>query len=812
MKKLCLCLTVLAALLFFAGCGGSKKENKNETPDSEETVTDGDAVDTEPGGDTEPSGDTEPTDNPDTTPEPTDTDDPDTTPEPTDTDDPDTTPEPTSDDDADTMPEQDPCDPNPCVNFETSNGECSPISETEYSCGCNEGDYWDKDTSVCKKAPDYTGLYWSERTEEKMTTADATAYCENLEEDGFTDWELPTIEELRTLVKNCEGLMPGGQCKISKYCNSLSCVSAGGCYCPESSEEGYYSIFGDDEALKSQTTAYSGDNWCINFNHGSTAPVRTSKTKVRCVRHACEEGKVWDKNTKSCVTPETRTESCGTLPVEHSEWNTVSEIPQTWNSYSWNWEPPVNTRYNETPSDTECRYKCIKDYNWTGEACTFDDFPECSETSKTPCYYKGFIWSKKAPQTKDNDLGSYYCNSLDEGLINDWDLPNIDTLRTLLKAERVAAECKVTEDPYCLSQENCWSCSTCTETGTPSSDDSYCSNWGTSYSDGRYSVFGDNGIFWSSSAYSGSKNWAVDFSLGRVYEDNSEVEHYLRCAIPYSTAIAQCISTGGTWNAGYNYCQTLKYKCGKMGGNWDSSTETCSRTAICTDKPTNSSWNTESSITQTYNGEDWLPSNTSTHSEIASSSECYFKCDYGYFWTGSECAVSPCNSNSCSALEGFSYTSCKPTSTTEYLCGGKDASTGYIWSAKAQGWYTWDEAVSYCDNLVEDYSDNWRLPTISELRTLVLNCVGSVPGGECGVVDTGNPSTSCLASSCETSGGYCGGCPATAEHSKFSDTSEFWSSSTVTDASTSVWLLHFTYATIYSKGAPNRNQVRCIRN
>ena len=39
MKKLCLCLTVFAALLFFAGCGGAKKENKNETPDSEETVT-----------------------------------------------------------------------------------------------------------------------------------------------------------------------------------------------------------------------------------------------------------------------------------------------------------------------------------------------------------------------------------------------------------------------------------------------------------------------------------------------------------------------------------------------------------------------------------------------------------------------------------------------------------------------------------------------------------------------------------------------------------------------------------------------------
>ena len=144
-------------------------------------------------------------------------------------------------------------------------------------------------------------------------------------------------------------------------------------------------------------------------------------------------------------------------------------------------------------------------------------------------------------------------------------------------------------------------------------------------------------------------------------------------------------------------------------------------------------------------------------------------------------------------------------------CGGKDASTGHIWSAKAPDFYTWDEAVSYCDNLVEDYSDNWRLPTISELRTLVLNCVGSVPGGECGVVDTGNPSTSCLSASC-AGVGYCGGCPATVEHSKFSDTSEFWSSSIVTDASSYVWNVHFTYADVSRSGKAECFRVRCIRN
>lgn len=46
MKKICFIL-IIFSLFVFAGCGDSKKENRNETPDSEATVTDDDSVDTD---------------------------------------------------------------------------------------------------------------------------------------------------------------------------------------------------------------------------------------------------------------------------------------------------------------------------------------------------------------------------------------------------------------------------------------------------------------------------------------------------------------------------------------------------------------------------------------------------------------------------------------------------------------------------------------------------------------------------------------------------------------------------------------------
>jgi Protein of unknown function (DUF1566) len=81
----------------------------------------------------------------------------------------------------------------------------------------------------------------------------AKAACAALDLDGQTDWRLPTIEELRTLIRGCPSTMPGGTCEVTDACQDSTCyldsppcvegcassegptdVGAGmGCYWPE---------------------------------------------------------------------------------------------------------------------------------------------------------------------------------------------------------------------------------------------------------------------------------------------------------------------------------------------------------------------------------------------------------------------------------------------------------------------------------------------------------------------------------------------------------------------------------------------------
>ena len=85
------------------------------------------------------------------------------------------------------------------------------------------------------------------------------------------------------------------------------------------------------------------------------------------------------------------------------------------------------------------------------------------------------------------------------------------------------------------------------------------------------------------------------------------------------------------------------YKC-KSGYTFDGSSMCVktgdTRSASCSSKPSNTVWNTSSTITQTWSGTAWTPSTTSTYSETAVSNECHYKCASGYTWNGSSCQAS----------------------------------------------------------------------------------------------------------------------------------------------------------------------------
>ena len=125
---------------------------------------------------------------------------------------------------------------------------------------------------------------------------------------------------------------------------------------------------------------------------------------------------------------------------------------------------------------------------------------------------------------------------------------------------------------------------------------------------------------------------------------------------------------------------------------------------------------------------------------------------------------------------------------------------------------TWDDAVSYCNNLTACGYSDWHLPTISELRTLIQNCSGTVTGGSCGVTD------SCLYWWHDCKNDACYGCEddnGSGKYSKLGDTdwlSGAWSSSIVSDNTEAAWHVQFRFGNVlYNYKINSTDYVYCVR-
>ena len=438
-------------------------------------------------------------------------------------------------------------------------------SETECRFKCNSPLLWSgtsclPECSASSKTPCYDStshLTWSEKASSTMSWDDAETHCTGLNSSNYggysNGWHLPNIDELRTLIRNCPGTVTGGSCGVTNTCLSSSCQNAS-CYSCDYNNTGKYSKFGETGWIWSSSFWIDGDDgftgiykgtWLVNFDNGRVEinDDDSYKASVRCVRsqtsapeptedeECVNAGGTW--NGSSC----TKTANCSGKPT-NTIWNdngANGKFTQEWNGSDWS-PASYSSSYSETAG--VCRYRCESGYNWSGSACTNSGtttFPECSKTSKTPCKdsSSGLTWSKKAENTMAWLTAYGYCNDYTEGGYSDWHLPTISELRTLLiNANRVTSNCQVSETYNCLSS-SCWSCSTCTEQGTPSTNGTDCDSWGTSYSNGRYSKFGETGGFWSSSFLSDSsfsRAWYVHFNYG-VVRGCSDIEStlYVRC-------------------------------------------------------------------------------------------------------------------------------------------------------------------------------------------------------------------------------------------------------------------------------------------
>ncbi len=126
--------------------------------------------------------------------------------------------------------------------------------------------------------------YWDE----------AKSYCASLSLGGHSDWRLPTIGELRTLIRGCLATEDGGTCNVEEGdCLAWSCQddSCSGCSGDGPGSGGMYwpdEIEGDCCLYwSSSPVEYPFDDfvWLVLFSYGSVdMNVGNGIHAVRCVR------------------------------------------------------------------------------------------------------------------------------------------------------------------------------------------------------------------------------------------------------------------------------------------------------------------------------------------------------------------------------------------------------------------------------------------------------------------------------------------------------------------------------------------------
>ena len=152
------------------------------------------------------------------------------------------------------------------------NGECSFEAESKIG-------------KLKTKKEDRKGLQWSNKSSREMNWNDAIDYCKNLNEGGHSDWRLPNIDELRSLIQNHSGTQTGGTCKISEKAGKLAwsdrtddCKGRNG---------SNFSKLGDTDWFWSSSTRYDIPNhaWHVNFKNGSVdSRNKNGNVNVHCVR------------------------------------------------------------------------------------------------------------------------------------------------------------------------------------------------------------------------------------------------------------------------------------------------------------------------------------------------------------------------------------------------------------------------------------------------------------------------------------------------------------------------------------------------
>ncbi len=152
-----------------------------------------------------------------------------------------------------------------------------------------EGGWYDPATDLCWQDPPPGGVWrW----------LDASMYCETLStgSHGSGSWRLPTISELRTLIRGCPATETGGPCNVTDSCLGDRCYEAVCTGCPAGGGPGPGGHYCSPELAPLEgiclwSSSFNADHpedlvWSAHFDTANINPhpVAVSPCCVRCVR------------------------------------------------------------------------------------------------------------------------------------------------------------------------------------------------------------------------------------------------------------------------------------------------------------------------------------------------------------------------------------------------------------------------------------------------------------------------------------------------------------------------------------------------
>ncbi|HRQ70003.1 MAG TPA: DUF1566 domain-containing protein [bacterium] len=608
-----------------------------------------------------------------------------------------------------------------------------------------------------------TNYMWSTKNNQEMHWYNAVIYCEDLIISGYDDWHLPTIGQLRTLIRNCEGTVIGGGCKINDMCLDYNCICSddncneyGPCSCG-SSQTTEYSVLGDRQEMWSSSEITSStpewiipeeNAWVVNFEKASLdygSSPKGNYHSVRCVRNTpelvCGDG--YAGYGEECDYGENNGK---TECVYGKEYCVLCDNDcKRFSGETAYCGDNIKNGEEECDGDGDCTPDCKVTFcgdGFKGESEYCDDGENngkgegycnvaCTDFVPWVDADTGYYWSSTFLNKGWHEAVDY-CESLVEGSFSDWHLPTISEMRTMVTSDcstlKIDGTCLVTND--CASYSDCFvNCSKCYS----------CSGICGCH---IFSKMGFTDTLWSFSDQMDNKlkAWNLSFCNGEIKSTYKTDNINFKCV--RNTPEALCgdgkISYGENCDDGFEY----------NGKNGYCKSDCTGMVEYCGDGIIN----------------------------------------------GSEI----CDDGESNGKKGFCSTECNDAVWT-------DPATGYSWSRKA--YFNQTDALNYCESLSEGGYNNWKLPTISELRTIIQNCNNTITGGPCGVSDN------CLKMPygiCETV--ECNGCESNNHgiYSVFEETEQFWSSSFTVGDVDFAWYINFKDGSITYSNVSNKKYIRCI--